>query len=195
VTAQESDAATPAPELDTTLLRRTLGAFATGVTVVSVGGATPHGMTANSFTAVSLDPPLVLVCVVRTAYMHEALQSTGRFGISVLSAEQEHVARHFANSRRPLGSQQFHVIDSRLGPLCGAPLISGAAANFECELWRTYDGGDHTIFIGRLLSMTNGNDRDVLVFERGKFGRLERESLGGAAAPDGRCPPDGPVGA
>ena len=195
VSAQGSVAAAPAPALDTTLLRRTLGAFATGVTVVSVGGPNPHGMTANSFTAVSLDPPLVLVCVGRTAFMHEALQSTGRFGISVLSAEQEHVARHFANSRRPLGMQQFHVIDCRLGALCGAPLITGAAAHFECELWRAYDGGDHTIFIGRLLSMTNSNDRDVLVFERGRYGRLERGTSGGPGVSDSRCPPAGPVGA
>lgn len=179
MSAQDSVAAVPTPALDTTLLRRTLGTFATGVTVVSVGGPNPHGMTANSFTAVSLDPPLVLVCVGRTAIMHEALHRTGRFGISVLSAEQEHVARHFANSRRPLGIQQFHITDCPPGPLCGAPLIGGAAAHFECELWRTYDGGDHTIFLGRLLSMTNGSDRDVLVFQRGKFGRLERETSGG----------------
>jgi flavin reductase len=179
VSGHDSVVAVPAPALDTTLLRRTFGAFATGVTVVSVGGDNPHGMTANSFTAVSLDPPLVLVCVGRTAIMHEALHRTGRFGISVLSAEQEHVARHFASSRRPLGIQQFHITDCRPGPLCGAPLITGAAAHFECELWRTYDGGDHTIFIGRLLSMTNGSDRDVLVFQRGKFGRMERETPGG----------------
>lgn len=173
------DEASAPPPLDNTLLRRTLGAFATGVTVVSVGGTNPHGMTANSFTAVSLDPPLVLICVERSAIMHEALRQTGRFGISVLHAGQEHIARHFASSRRPLGVEQFHVTSCRFGPLCDAPLIADAAAHFECELWRTYDGGDHSIFIGRLLSMTRGADEDVLVFKGGRFGRLEREPSGG----------------
>jgi len=159
---------------DRAVLRRVLGAFATGVTVVTVGGDTPHGMTANSFTSVSLEPPLVLVCVERDAVMHHALEHCGRFGVSVLSAGQEHVARYFANRRRPLGADQFLGTPCVPGRHCGAPLIDGSAAQFECELWRSYDGGDHTVFIGRLLAAVGGDD-DVLVFLRGRFGRLERE--------------------
>lgn len=163
----------PVPQIqDITLLRRTFGAFATGVTVVTVGGEEPHGMTANSFTSVSLDPPLVLVCVDLNAIMHDALQRAGTFAVSVLNAEQEPVARHFAG-RRPLGVEQFRTVDSTPGALCGAPLIADAAAHFECKLWRMYDGGDHTIFIGRLLAMAGTADGDVLVFHRGRFGRLE----------------------
>ncbi|MEV0155844.1 flavin reductase family protein [Micromonospora sp. NPDC050686] len=154
---------------DTTLLRRTFGAFCTGVTVLTVGGEQPRGMTANSFTAVSLDPALVLVCVARDALMHEALLRADAFGISVLSAGQERVARHFAG-RRPLGAEQFAFVDCETGERSGAPLIAGAAAHLECALWNTYDGGDHTIFVGRLLAVS-GSEDDVLIFLRGCFGR------------------------
>jgi flavin reductase (DIM6/NTAB) family NADH-FMN oxidoreductase RutF len=78
------------------------------------------------------------------------------------------VARHFA-SRRPLGAEQFRHTPVRTGALCGAPLIDGAAAHFECELWDTHDGGDHTIFVGRLLGMPAAGARDVLLFLRGGF--------------------------
>jgi flavin reductase (DIM6/NTAB) family NADH-FMN oxidoreductase RutF len=155
---------------DTRLLRQTFGAFATGVTVVTVGGPQPRGMTANSFTAVSLDPPLILVCVERGAVMHDALLGAGTFGVSVLNSGQEQVARHFA-SRRPPGAEQFRHTAVRTGALCGAPLIEGAAAHFECELWDTHDGGDHTIFVGRLLGMPTAEARDVLLFLRGAFRR------------------------
>jgi flavin reductase (DIM6/NTAB) family NADH-FMN oxidoreductase RutF len=166
---------TPLPQLqDTALLRRTFGAFATGVTVVTVGGEQPHGMTANSFTAVSLEPPLVLVCVDRNAIMHNALLLARSFGISVLSSGQEKVARHFASRRAP-GAEQFQMIDCLPGDRCNAPLIADAVAHFECELWRAYDGGDHSIFVGRLLAMAGSSMDDVLVFLRGRFGSLEPE--------------------
>ncbi|OLB81245.1 MAG: flavin reductase [Actinobacteria bacterium 13_2_20CM_2_71_6] len=159
---------------DRILLRRALGTFATGVTVLTVGGPSPHGMTANSFTAVSLDPPLVLVCVERDAVMHHALARAGRFGISVLEAGQEHVARHFADRTRPLGRAQFDVVDWLPGAASGAPLIVDALAHFECTLWRRYDGGDHTIFVGALLSVERRPDCDALLFCHGRFGCLDR---------------------
>jgi flavin reductase (DIM6/NTAB) family NADH-FMN oxidoreductase RutF len=157
---------------DSTALRRAYGAFATGVTVVTVGGPVPHGMTANSFTSVSLDPPLVLVCVGRDAVMHHALVSARRFGVSVLAADQEGVARHFADRRRPLGNGQFEYVDWRPGPLTGVPLISGALATFECALWRCYDGGDHSIFVGNLLSLYRHDGENALLFAHGRFGAL-----------------------
>lgn len=158
--------------LDNDLLRRVFGAFATGVTVVTVGGDTPHGMTANSFTTVSLDPPLVLVCVGRTALMHEALGRVGRFGISVLASHQETVARYYADRRRPFGREQFEFAAWRPGERSGAPLLEGAAAHLECATWRTYDGGDHTIFVGRLLSLHRFCDDDALLFHSGQFRRI-----------------------
>jgi flavin reductase (DIM6/NTAB) family NADH-FMN oxidoreductase RutF len=164
---------------DATLLRRAFGAFATGVTVVTVGGDTPHGMTANSFASVSLDPPLVLICVGHEAVMHRALLAAGRFAVSVLGSHHEHVARHFADRKRPLGAAQFDAVDWRPGRLTGAPVIDGAIAAFECDVWRTYSGGDHTIFVGSLLSLERQDDQEALLFLRGRFRKLypERSEL------------------
>jgi flavin reductase (DIM6/NTAB) family NADH-FMN oxidoreductase RutF len=154
-------------------LRRAFGAFATGVTVVTVGGSAPHGMTANSFTAVSLDPPLLLVCVERQAVMHASLSGTGQFAVSVLASHQESVARYFADRRRPLGAEQFDIVDWIPGRCTGVPLIEGALAHFECELWQAYDGGDHTIFLGRLLDALRRPDEDALLFLSGKFRQID----------------------
>ncbi|MET8251767.1 flavin reductase family protein [Micromonospora sp. NPDC005197] len=161
---------------DPVLMRRVCGTFATGVTVVSVGGDEPHAMTANSFSAVSLDPPLILVCVGRAALMHQALSRAGAFGVSVLAADQEAVARYYADRRRPLGQEQFEFAEWRPGARTAAPLLGGAAAHIECELWRSYDGGDHTIFLGRPCGMRRHDDGDgeALVFLGGRFRRLER---------------------
>jgi flavin reductase (DIM6/NTAB) family NADH-FMN oxidoreductase RutF len=161
--------------VDPKLLRRTLGAFATGVTVVTVGGDSPHGMTANSFTSVSLDPPLVQVNVGRRAVMHELLSAHGTFGVSVLAADQEPVARHFADRWRPQGLAQFDAVDWWPGHRTGAPLIAGAIATFECELWETYDGGDHTIFVGRIVSLERSGESDPLLFVHGKFRQVAAE--------------------
>jgi flavin reductase len=159
----------PADAVDTTLLRRAFGTFATGVTVVTVGGDHPHGMTANSFTSVSLAPPLVLVCVDKNAAMHELLRTSRGFGISVLASHQEPVARHFANRTRPLGVAQFHSVEWRPGEHTGAPLIEDAIARFECRRWGTYAAGDHTVFVGELLSVDTSVEDDPLLFHRGKF--------------------------
>ncbi|GIF08492.1 flavin reductase family protein [Actinoplanes siamensis] len=154
---------------DAAALRRGFAAFATGVTIVAVGGEHMHGMTANAFASVSLEPPLVLVCVDREALMHTRLPAATGFGISVLAAGQEEIARHFASRRRPLGAAQFESVDWVPGPVTGAPLIAGALATFECELWRTCDGGDHTIFIGEVVFMDRDTDRDALLFLNGRF--------------------------
>jgi flavin reductase (DIM6/NTAB) family NADH-FMN oxidoreductase RutF len=161
---------------DRAALRRAFGVFPTGVTVVTVGGGAPHGMTANSFATVSLEPPLVLVCVGRDALMHRALVSARRFAVSVLAADQEPIARYFADRRRPLGSTQFDPVDWLPGPLTGSPLIVGAVAHFECELWRSYDGGDHSIFVGALVSLHRNAEENALLFFHGQFGRAAREA-------------------
>jgi flavin reductase (DIM6/NTAB) family NADH-FMN oxidoreductase RutF len=150
-------------------LRKAFGAFATGVTVVTVGGQAPHGMTANSFTAVSLDPPLLLICVERDAVMHSTLSETGQFGVSVLASDQEEVARYFADHRRPIGAEEFAPVEWQPGEFTGTPMIAGALAHFECEVWRSYDGGDHTIFLGILLSLDRRTGDDALLFAHGQF--------------------------
>jgi flavin reductase (DIM6/NTAB) family NADH-FMN oxidoreductase RutF len=157
---------------DATRLRRAFGAFATGVTVVTVGGASPRGMTANSFTSVSLDPALVLLCVGRDAGMYRGLTEADTFAVSVLAADQEDVARYFASRSRPAGARQFDAVGWLPGHESAAPLIAGAAAHFECARWRTYDGGDHAVFLGRVLALDQAPEREPLVFHGGRFRQL-----------------------
>ncbi|KUN77906.1 flavin reductase [Streptomyces bungoensis] len=163
---------------DPARLRRALGSFATGVTVVTVGGSSPRGMTANSFTSVSLDPPLVLLCVGNDAVMNRVLAGTDTFAVSVLGAGQEDVARHFADRSRPVGAAQFDAVDWLPGQAGGAPLIAGAAAHFECARWRAYDGGDHTIHLGRVLTLDALPGCEPLIFHHGRFRRLAEPAEG-----------------
>jgi flavin reductase (DIM6/NTAB) family NADH-FMN oxidoreductase RutF len=154
-------------------LRAVMGRFATGVTVLTAGGDEGHGMTANAFTSLSLDPPLVLCCVARAARMHAAVLGTGSFGVSILAADQTEAARHFADWRRPAGAAQFEPVDVRAGHRTGAPLLNGALAWIECELATVHDGGDHSIFVGRVLACGRGPDTAALSFFGGGYHRLE----------------------
>jgi flavin reductase (DIM6/NTAB) family NADH-FMN oxidoreductase RutF len=154
------DAAESAP----TSLREAMSWFATGVIVLTVGGHHIHGMTANAFSSVSLEPPLVLCCVARSAVMHRALSSARRFAVSIMGADQEDIARYFADKNRPLGIDQFDPVDWLPGPRTKAPLLSNALAWLECELRESYDIGDHSIFIGSVLSCVRGSGRHGLLF-------------------------------
>jgi flavin reductase (DIM6/NTAB) family NADH-FMN oxidoreductase RutF len=159
--------------LDQKALRSVLGAFATGVTVLTAGDRYPHGMTANSFTSVSLYPPLVLVCVRKDAIMHDAILGHGAFAVSVLSSAQEPAARYFADRNRPRGFGEFDPIDHAPGPHTGAPLLSGALAWVECALSAVYEGGDHSIFLGSVLEAVRGTPRGALLFVDGGFHRFD----------------------
>ncbi|MEU4805563.1 flavin reductase family protein [Actinosynnema sp. NPDC023587] len=161
-----------APTMEETTLRDAMSRFATGVAVVTVGGEHPHGMTANAFTSVSLDPPMVLCCVAHRATMHAAIGTAGRFAVSVMGGDQERTARYFADKRRPRGRAQFDVVDWQSGPHTGAPLLSGALAWLECELVRRHEGGDHTIFLGRVLGCRRGPDSRALLFYDSGFHRI-----------------------
>lgn len=154
-------------------LRRIFGRFATGITVVTAGSDEPRGMTANSFTSVSLDPPMILVCVLRDASMHETITEHKAFAVSVLSNRQEHVARHFANPSRPRGREEFAGVECMPGPRTGTPVLPDALAWFECALSAVHDGGDHSIFLGEIVSLGHGSDDDALLFYAGAYRRLE----------------------
>jgi flavin reductase (DIM6/NTAB) family NADH-FMN oxidoreductase RutF len=168
--------ATPRGDMaDTKLLRRAFGTFATGVTIVTVGGDTPHGMTANSFTTVSLDPPLVLICVGREAVMHSILTDESQFGVSVLASHQAGLATFFADRSRPLGAEQFDGVDFQPGAFTGAPLIADALSHFECKVRGTFDGGDHTIFLAEIVSLDRCADDRALLFLNGRFRQIEPE--------------------
>ncbi|GAB2691486.1 flavin reductase family protein [Kitasatospora kifunensis] len=158
---------------DRTELRGVLGRFATGVTVLTAGRDTPRGMTANSFTSVSLDPALVLVCVVRTAAVHETILTEQAFAVSVLSGGQEKAARHFANRQRPRGAAEFEAVETVPGRHTGAPVLVGAQAWLECSLAARYDGGDHSIFLGSVLDIGRAAADDPLLYFAGGFHRLD----------------------
>jgi len=155
--------------LDQAALRSVFGSFATGVTVLTAGTRNPHGMTANSFTSVSLYPPLVLVCVRKDAIMHEAILWHDAFAVSVLSSAQEPAARYFADRTRPRGLGEFDPIEHEPGPRTGAPLLSGALAWIECAVAEVYEGGDHSIFLGSVLEAGRGTPREALLFVQGAF--------------------------
>lgn len=165
-------------------LRRVMSTFATGVTVLTVGGDNPHGMTANAFCSVSLDPPLVLCCVARTARLHKAVSVEGHFAVSVLCADQEDTARHFADRSRPHGWEQFAQVGWIPGPRTGAPLVTGALGWLECEVTEEVVAGDHSVFVGRVLDAASGSGHEALLFHGGAFHGLP----GGPApgAPEGR---------
>lgn len=165
-----------APALVAGELREVMRRFATGVTVITTGGRAAHGMTANSFTSVSLDPPLVSCCVRRDAHMHEAIAAAGGFAVSILSAGQEQLARYFADRGRPRGAAQFDRVAWSAGHQTGAPLLTGAAAWLECTLAVSHAGGDHTIFLGEVLAASWAGEPDALLFHAGRFHRLAGEA-------------------
>ncbi|GAA2911416.1 flavin reductase family protein [Streptosporangium fragile] len=155
-------------------LREALGRYATGVAVVTT--ALPEGgragVTVNSFTSVSLDPPLVLWCLSRRAPSAPAFLAAGRFAVNVLAADQEHLSRRFAT---PL-PDKFAGVETRPGP-GGVPVLAGTLARFTCRTAATYDGGDHVIFVGEIEHF-ECSDGDPLVFHSGgyrEFSPPERE--------------------
>lgn len=164
-----------APEADVhdrRALRGVLGRFATGVTVLTAGRGVPRGMTANSFTSVSLDPAKVLVCVVKSAAIHQTLLDEQGFAVSVLGSDQEWVARRFADHSRARGVREFAGVDHVPGTHTGAPVLSDAVAWLECRLSDIHEGGDHTIFVGSVLGAGCSAGHDPLLFADGAFHRL-----------------------
>lgn len=152
--------------VDAQLFRRAMGQFATGVTLVTVAhDGRVHGMTANAITSVSLEPPLVLVCVGRQRTLHGLLEQAGRFGINVLTAEQEPVARYFARQTDREPSYRFITSPPH------APRLEGALAYLDCRVVERLPGGDHTIFLGHVETAETA-DGDPLLFFGGRYTRL-----------------------
>jgi flavin-dependent trigonelline monooxygenase, reductase component len=139
---------------DTLEFRRALGAFVTGVTVVTTiqPDGSPRGFTANSFSSVSLDPPLILVCVAKTASSHAVFSTTDHFAVSVLAEDQKAVSGVFA-SKSP---DKFAQVAWRTR-VTGAPVMDGAAATFDCRMHEVVDAGDHIILIGRVVDFGHTN--------------------------------------
>jgi flavin reductase (DIM6/NTAB) family NADH-FMN oxidoreductase RutF len=154
--------------MDSQELRRVMGHFATGVTVVTTkdGEDTPFGLTANAFASLSLDPPLVLVCVDKAAQCYSCFQGSKIFAINVLGEGQEEISRRFATK----GAQKFNGIPWHKSE-SGLALLDGAISHIECKVVYSYDGGDHTIYVGEVLRAKTTGERP-LIFFRGKYHRL-----------------------
>ena len=142
--------------------KASLGRFASGVTVISVGGDEDHGMTASAFCSLSLDPPLILVCVKNGNATHgKLLESTG-FGVSLLGANQKELSNRFAGWGFPADQDKWADLDIVRGEVSDAPLLPNSLAHLDCSLYGTRDGGDHTIFIGKVENATAFGERDSL---------------------------------
>jgi flavin reductase (DIM6/NTAB) family NADH-FMN oxidoreductase RutF len=149
--------------------RRTLGMFATGVTVLTTrSGDTVHGMTANAFMSVSLRPPLVLVSVDRRARMSYLLHEGTRLGISVLEARQEELSDHFAG--RPVSAN----LEPRFQLVHDTPLVEGALAHLATRVVRSYWGGDHSLFLAQ-VDYAHYGEGEPLLFHGGRYERLIRD--------------------
>lgn len=152
---------------DARRLRDAFGAFATGVTVVTACGPDGRvGLTANSLTSVSLDPPLLLFCPARSASALPTLRATRRFAVNVLATDQAAVADRFA--RR--GVDRF--AEATWHDLAGLPVLDGALASFACSLEAEHDGGDHVVIIGRVEAMRGSGGHDPLLYFRGAYRRV-----------------------
>ncbi|GAA0460969.1 flavin reductase family protein [Streptomyces stramineus] len=170
VTVRPPAAAPDGPHaMEPSTLRYVMSQFATGVTVLTVGGEHLHGMTANAFSSVSLASSSVLCCVDHSAVMHDSIVAAGHFAVSIMESGQEGLARYFADKKRPLGPAQFEEVAWAPGPRTGAPLLSGALAWLECEVTASHVSGDHSIFIGTVLGSSRGPGSKGLLFFDGAF--------------------------
>lgn len=155
--------------------RRALGQFATGVTVVTVENAQGrvHGMTANSFTSVSLDPPLISVCVDQQAHLLPLLKEKGVFGVNILRAEQQKLSAFFSRPEQHENEElslqiRFRWTNERI------PLLEGVLCHVACRVHALHPAGDHTIVIGEVLSAVLYSG-EPLIFFRGDYTRLSRQ--------------------
>ncbi|WP_455273520.1 flavin reductase [Rhizobium herbae] len=150
---------------DARALRDAFGAFPTGVTVVTAHDASgrPVGFTANSFTSVSLDPPLLLVCLAKTSRNFETMTGAGKFAVNILSETQKDVSNTFARQVE----DRFAAVDWKTGPE-GSPIFSDVAAWFDCSTEAVLDAGDHVIMTGRVKAFDNSG-RNGLGYARGSY--------------------------
>ncbi len=152
--------------LDARRFRNALGEFVTGVTLVTTRSTDgePIAVTVNSFNSVSLDPPLVLFSLARSASRYDDFMITDGFVVNILAAEHEPLSNHFA---RP-GNAVMEAVHYQKGA-SGQPCLKGAAASFECRVDARHDGGDHVIMVGRVVDMAVREGAEPLVYYRGSY--------------------------
>jgi 3-hydroxy-9,10-secoandrosta-1,3,5(10)-triene-9,17-dione monooxygenase reductase component len=154
---------------DAAEFRAVLGHFATGVTIITaIDGGEPVGLAANSFTAVSLDPPLVLFCAATSSSTWPRLQAAGKWCVNILAEDAETLCRTFASK----GADRFEGVGYRAAAT-GAPVLDDALAYVDCETFAEHDAGDHVIVVGRVLELGHRVEGKPLLFYRGGYGRYD----------------------
>lgn len=154
----------PAP-IDDALFKLAMSHFASGVTVVTTvdDDGVPHGLTVASFASLSLHPPLVVICIETATKSHDAIASAGKFGVSILGADQAAISGRFASKAI---ENRFEGVAVRTGVL-GVPLIEGAICTIECRIHERLPGGDHTIFAGEVVAAQTGDGAPLVYFRSG----------------------------
>ncbi|WP_079032069.1 flavin reductase family protein [Streptomyces specialis] len=175
MTTSDTEALHRAKPVEGRTLRDVCGHFVTGVTVITAGqGKAAAGTTVNSFTSVSLDPPLVLFCLHNESRLRAVVEDGGAYVVNFLSGRQEKLARAFA------GKSTAAITDcAHHASVTGVPVLSEALAFLSCRLVNAFHGGDHTIFVGEVVELGVPRDnQEPLIFFRGFLGALEEEPRG-----------------
>ena len=150
--------------IDKNELRRVMGHFATGVTVITTFSKEGklHGLTANAVSSLSLVPPLLVICVDKKAESYASFEESKVFTVNILADDQEDISRRFAVS----GGEKFEGVAYRRGSN-GAPILQGVLAHLECKLYAAFDGGDHTIYLGEIEEADTREVKPLLFFRGG----------------------------
>lgn len=150
--------------------RSAVGQFASGIVIITTESG--HAMTVSAFSSVSLDPPLVLFCAEKIARFHDAVLDAGAWAVSILGEDAEKTARWLATRGRPMDGQ-FDGLPHHPGPVTGAPVLDDALAVLECTTKAVHDGGDHSIVVGQVVSVSGPLDgRGPLLHHAGRYRRL-----------------------
>jgi len=166
------------PRVDAKALRQTVGQFVTGVTIVAAEGQGGiYAMTANSFTSLSLDPPLVLFCAGKESRAGQVMQVGHTFSVNILRQQQRDLSTYFAGAWKETGTPSFSFVRWDLGGTLEAPRLEDSAAALGCVVHALHEGGDHWIVVGEVLAVERADGPvSPLVFYRGRFrpGTLEQ---------------------
>jgi flavin reductase (DIM6/NTAB) family NADH-FMN oxidoreductase RutF len=157
--------------IDSNLFRLVMSQFATGITIVTArDGEEIHGLTANSFCSVSLEPALVLVCIDKKAHSHHLIEHGKNFAVNILNTSQEALARRFATNNLS-APERFAGIDFRT-ETTGAPVLQESLGWLDCRLVAAYPGGDHTIFVGEVLALGRHHGHKPLLYFHSIYQKL-----------------------
>jgi flavin reductase (DIM6/NTAB) family NADH-FMN oxidoreductase RutF len=149
--------------------RDALGHFATGICIVTAApeDEQPFGMTVNSFSSVSLDPPLILWSLQNNSECFASFEKSNTFGVNILASDQQPLSDFYAQK----GDHNLEQDHYRLGKT-GCPVLRGVLTSLECRIWARYPGGDHTILVGEVIAMEAQPDGQPLIFHKGQYGQI-----------------------